>query len=199
MEPDASLLHHPVFSSNFVAGRGTSRLFTRGENDLAPRAMEAIGATRVPADSIGMCAWNAIRQTLEIIRLFANEDDISHVYKLPDRRAADGAQKHIWYYGARLGPTASGRWSNLVEGEDQHPNRPSDKRQRRREPRMGTLYVYGSGNFDESLPRCTTHLTPRTGFMLQGLRSPKKQSSATREVWGLPVLRAGNPRTHPSH
>ena len=99
-----------------MAGRDTSRLFTRGENDPAARVIEAIGATRVPAESIEMCARNVIRQTLEIIRPFANEDGIFRVYKIPERRSADGASKHIWPYGTRLGPMASGHWSNLVEG-----------------------------------------------------------------------------------
>ena len=89
-------MEHPVFSANFLAGRDTSRMFTRGENDPAARVMEAIGATRAPAESIEMCTRNAIRQTLGIIRPSANEDDIFHVYKLPDRRATDGAAKHIW-------------------------------------------------------------------------------------------------------
>ena len=104
-----------------MAGRDTSRLFTRGENDPAARVIEAIGATRVPAESIEMCARNVIRQTLEIIRPFANEDDIFHVHKLPDRRSAVGASKHVWPYGALLGPMASGRRSNLVEGRVQPP------------------------------------------------------------------------------
>ena len=68
MEPDAALLERPAFSAKCLAGRDTSRLFTRGENDPATRVMEAIGATRVPAESIDMCTWNAIRQTLENIR-----------------------------------------------------------------------------------------------------------------------------------
>ena len=67
---------------------------------------------------------NAVRQTLRIIHPFADEDDVVRVYKLPDRGAAAGAQRHIWPYGARLGPTASGHWSNLVEGKDQPPLHP---------------------------------------------------------------------------
>ena len=133
MEPGATLLDHPVFPANFTAGRDTSRLFTRGKNDPATRIMEAIGATRVPAESIEMCTRNAIRQTLEIIHPFANEDDIFHVHKLPDRKSAVGASKHIWPYGACLGPMASGHWSNLVEGRVQPPLPPLLRKLNRRE------------------------------------------------------------------
>ena len=94
MEPDGTLLDLPVFSTNFAAGRDSSRVFTRGDNDPATRALDAIGAARVPAESIEMCTWDAIQQTLEITRPFSQKDDIFHAYKLPERRAVLGATKH---------------------------------------------------------------------------------------------------------
>ena len=42
-----------------------------------------------------------------------------HVYKLLHRRVADGARKHSWSFGARMGPSATGQWSNMVEGSKQ--------------------------------------------------------------------------------
>ena len=108
MEPDGALLDLPVFSANFAAGRDASRAFTRGENDPATRALDAIGATRVPVESIEMCTWDSSQQRLEIIRPFSQKDDIFHAYKLPERRAVFGATKHEWSYGARLGPNSSG-------------------------------------------------------------------------------------------
>ena len=49
-----------------------------------------------------------------------------HVFELPKRRAVEGSEKHLWPYGIRLGPKASGAWSNLV----------SDKKQPRLPPRL---------------------------------------------------------------
>ena len=39
--------------------------------------------------------------------------------KLPTRRVVAGSTKHMWSDGTRLGPMASGHWSNLVEDKDQ--------------------------------------------------------------------------------
>ena len=119
MEPDGTLLKHPVFSTNFGAGTDSTRVFTRGESDPATFALAAIGAARAPAESIEMCAWDAIKQKLDVIRPFSDEDDIFHVYTLPLRRVAVGSTKHMWSFGTRLGPMASGHWCNLVEDKQQ--------------------------------------------------------------------------------
>ena len=110
MEPDGTLLDHPVFTTNFAAERDSARVFARGENDPATCALAASGAGRAPAESIEMCTWDAIRQKLKIIKPFSNTDDIFHVFKLPLRRVAVGSTKHMWPFGARLGPMASGHW-----------------------------------------------------------------------------------------
>ena len=88
MEPGATLLEHPVSSANFASGRDMSRPFTRGGNDPAAKVSEAIGATRVSAETIEMCTGNAIRQTLEIIHPFTTEADIFHVYRNGDLQTA---------------------------------------------------------------------------------------------------------------
>ena len=41
------------------------------------------------------------------------------MYRLPPRRVADGATKHTWSFGTRLGPNATGQWSNMVVGSEQ--------------------------------------------------------------------------------
>ena len=66
-----------------------------------------------------MCTWDANKQKLEVIRPFSDKDDIFHVYQLPLRRVAQGSSKHMWSFGARVGPMASGAWSNLVEDKQQ--------------------------------------------------------------------------------
>ena len=121
MEPDGTLLTHTVFPTNFVAGGDSTRVFTRGESDPATSALAAIGADRVPAETIEMCTWDANKQTLEMctwdvhlkcaleaIRPFSDKDDVFHVYKLPLRRVDVGSTKHMWSFGARPGPMASG-------------------------------------------------------------------------------------------
>ena len=85
MKPDGTLLDLPGFSANFVAGRNPSRAFSRGENDPAARAFDALGAARVPVESIEMCPWDSIQQTLGIIRPFSKQDDIFRAYKLPEK------------------------------------------------------------------------------------------------------------------
>ena len=85
MEPDGTLLNHPGFTTDFVAGRDSKRHFTRGENDPATCALTALGAERVLAESIEMRTWDAIRQKLAITRPFSNAGHIFHVYKLPMR------------------------------------------------------------------------------------------------------------------
>ena len=119
MEPDGTLLDHPVSATNFAAGRDSARVFTRGENDPATCALTEIGSERVQAESTEVCTWDAARQKLEIIKPFSNTDDIFRVYELPMRRVAVGSTKHMWPFGTRLGPMASGHWPNLVEYENQ--------------------------------------------------------------------------------
>ena len=41
------------------------------------------------------------------------------MFKLPPRRVVAGRTKHQWSYGTRLGPKATGCWSNLVEDAQQ--------------------------------------------------------------------------------
>ena len=119
MEPDATLLTHAVFSTNFALGNDSTKVFTRGDDDPATLALAASGARRVPAESIEMCTLPEATQTLELIRPFSEKDDLFHVYELPLRRVAQGSLKHEWPSGARLGLTASGAWSNRVTDQQQ--------------------------------------------------------------------------------
>ena len=119
LEPGPTLLQHPVFVTNHTAGRDPSRPFSRGEDDPATLAMQAIGARRVPAEEIEMRTWKAELRRIEITHPFTSDSDAFHVYALPERRVANGEALHTWSYGARLGPHASGQWSNLVEGSKQ--------------------------------------------------------------------------------
>ena len=119
IELDGALLKRPVFSTNFGAGRSRNRVFTRGQNDPAAVALAAVGAVRAPADSIEMCTWDSVKMQLAAIRPFKEKEEISHVFKLPPRRVVEGRTKHQWSYGTRLGPKATGCWSNLVEDAQQ--------------------------------------------------------------------------------
>ena len=70
MELDGTLLKHPVFATTFGAGQSRNRVFTRGQNDPATVALAAVGAVRVPADSIEMCTWGSVKEQLAAIRPF---------------------------------------------------------------------------------------------------------------------------------
>ena len=98
-----------------------SRPFNRGDQDPAILAIEAIGAKRVLAEKIQMCTWNEDLQRIGITFPFKSRPELFHAYELPTRRVADGAANHSWAYGTRLGPRATGQWSNLVEGSKQPP------------------------------------------------------------------------------
>ena len=116
---DGTLLQHSVFSTNFGAGEDRTRVFTRGLGDPATLASAAIGAGRVPAETAEMCTWDDVKQQLAVIRPFTDKEEISHVFKLPPRRVVVGSTKHQWPCGTRLGPTATGCWSNWVEDKQQ--------------------------------------------------------------------------------
>ena len=72
-----------------------------------------------------MCTRDAGAQRIEAARPFRDQTGMFHVYRLPPRRVADGATKHAWSYGARLGRSATGQWSNMAEGSKQPPLPPA--------------------------------------------------------------------------
>ena len=119
METDSALLTDSVFTARHEAGRGTNRPFIRGERDPDALALEVAGASRVPAEKIEMRTWGAGAQMLEVTRPFRERPKMFYVYKLPPRRVADGATRHSWSYGTRLGRNATGQRSNMVEGSKQ--------------------------------------------------------------------------------
>ena len=123
-----------------------------------------------------------------------------HAYELPPRRVADGSASHTWLYGTRLGPRATGQYSNMVEGSKQHPSPPASRKTNWREslqivqacqqiglPRSAhadailgwSLYCYQS--YDVLLDHCMgaqSILLRVVGACRQGSESPK--------VGGLP-------------
>ena len=119
METDSALLTDPVFTARHEAGRDINRPFIRGGRDPVTLALEVAGATRVPAEEIEMCTWDADAQRLEVTRPFRGRPVLFRVYRLPPCRVADGATKHSWSFGARLVPSATGQWGNMVEGSKQ--------------------------------------------------------------------------------
>ena len=133
METDSPLLTHPVCTARHDVGRDLPRPFNRGEQDPAILALEAVGATRVPAEGIEMCTWNEGTQQLEIARPFKSRPELSHAFELPPRRVADGAACHSWSYGTRLGSRDTGQWSNMVEGSEQPSLPPASRKIKWRE------------------------------------------------------------------
>ena len=109
VETDAALLTDPAFTALREAERDTSRPFNRGGQDPATLALGAVGATRVSAEEIETRTWNAGVQRIEIARPPRGRSEMFHAYELPPRRVADGATKHSWSYGTRLGPSATGQ------------------------------------------------------------------------------------------
>ena len=105
-------------------------------------ALDAIGAVRAPADTIGMCAWDSVKQQLAVIRHFKEKEGISHLFKLPPRRVVTGSKKHQWSFGTRLGPKATGCWPNWVEDAQQPTLPPLLRRANWREP----LHISQAGN-----------------------------------------------------
>ena len=119
MDTDSALLTDPVFTNRHADGRDMNRPFIRGERDPAALALAVVGAIRVSPDEIEMCTWDADAQKLKVTQPFRERPDLFHVYRLPPRRVADGATKHTWYFGTRLGPKATGQCSNMVVGSEQ--------------------------------------------------------------------------------
>ena len=103
VETDSALLTDPAFTARREAGSDINRPFLRGGRDPATLALEAVGATRVPAGEIAMCIWDAGAQRLEVTRPFRGRPKMFHVYKIPHRRVAAGATKHSWSFGNRVG------------------------------------------------------------------------------------------------
>ena len=125
METNHTLLTDPVSTAPHEAGRDKDRPFIRGERDPASLALEAVGAQRVSAEEIDMCTWDADAQRIVAKRPFCDQPEMFHVYRLPPRRVADGATKHGWSYGTRLGRNATGQWSNMAGGPKQPPLPPA--------------------------------------------------------------------------
>ena len=116
--PDPTILDLPVFSEPFGVGM-TATNFKRGENDPAVRALTAINASRVSADTLRFLTWNESIQQPSVFFPFSDKDDFFHVYQLPKRRVAPGKYLHNWSFGIRLGEKASGAWANQVTDKNQ--------------------------------------------------------------------------------
>ena len=114
MEPDGALSDLPDFATNFGGGRDCRKTLTRGGNDPATCVLKAVNAQRVPAESIDFCTWNDTSTQPELFKPFSDINGLFHVFELPKRRAVDGSEKPLRSYGIRLGPKASGAWSNRV-------------------------------------------------------------------------------------
>ena len=91
--PDGALLVHPVFGVKFGAGKD-QKSFTRGENDPAMCVLNAIGAKRVRGESLDFSTWNDNSTQPEISHPFSDQNDLFHVFELPQRRAVNGPDMH---------------------------------------------------------------------------------------------------------
>ena len=81
--------------------------------------LKAINAKRAPEESLEFRTWNDTSMQPVLFKPFSDKSDLFHVFELPKRRAAEGPEKHLWAYRIRLGPKASGAWSNLVSDKKQ--------------------------------------------------------------------------------
>ena len=116
--PDGTLLNLSVFEAPFPPGE-LAKTFTRGENDPAVSALNAVGAQRVRADTLEFVTWNEQIHRPQIFCPFSDASDLFHVYSLPTRRVAPGRDLHEWSLGIRLGEKASGAWANAVTEKEQ--------------------------------------------------------------------------------
>ena len=132
VETDSSLLPHPAFSARRDLGRDLPRPFTREEQDPAIMALAAVGAIRVQAEGIETCSWNEDLRQIGITWPFKNRPELCRAYEMPPRRVADGATIHSWSYGKRLGPNATGQWSNMADGPKQPSLPPASGKSSRR-------------------------------------------------------------------
>ena len=79
-----------------------------------PCVLRALNAERVAGSTLEFCTWNDSSTSPTIFFPFSDNDGIFRVFKLPQRRAAEGRLFHDWSYGIRLGDKASGAWANCV-------------------------------------------------------------------------------------
>ena len=119
IEPRSDLLVLPVFRKRFTSTNG---VFARDGSDPATCFLAAVTAEVVPTDDIVTCTRDDVKDCIALFEPFKETPDLFLPYKLPERRVADSRQFHGWVFGTRLGPRATGKWSNMVEGpNDQQP------------------------------------------------------------------------------
>ena len=116
MDIDPTLLQDPVCSKRRDLIRNPEGTFLRGHDDPATLALKAVGAARVPNETVFMCTRDDSRDELDAVSPFANDKHHFHIFEMPQRRAAYGPPFHGWAFGARLGPKAVGTWGNRAEG-----------------------------------------------------------------------------------
>ena len=116
MDIDPALLRDPVFSKRHDLGRHPDGAFVRGHNDPATLALRAVGAKRLPSETIYMCTRDDSRGVLDVVCPVANDKHHFHICAMPERRAADGPTLQSWAFGILLGPKAVGTWSSRAEG-----------------------------------------------------------------------------------
>ena len=108
MDIDPALLQDPVFSKRRDLIRNPEGAFLRGHDDPATLALKAVGAARVPNETVFMFTRDDSRDVLDAVSPFANVKHHFHIFEMPQRRAAYGPPFHGWAFGARLGPKAAG-------------------------------------------------------------------------------------------
>ena len=111
-----------MFRGQFASTNGVS---ARDGADPDTCFLAAVNAEVAPKEEIEMCTWNEVGDCIALFRPFRDTPELFVTYKSPERRVADSRRFHGWVFGARLGPKAAGKWSNMaVAPNDKQPRGP---------------------------------------------------------------------------
>ena len=124
---------------------------------------------RVSAEAIEMFTSQAEWDQPRVITPFEQMPGFFEAFQLPERRAANGRALHGWTFGTRLGPKATGKWSNIVNAEAscQPRGAPALRKVNWRE-----LKAYLQSSNQIGMP-CTAATDSQLGWSVYAFQSPE--------------------------
>ena len=108
MGDPASAVRGPIFASKNYRNLDAKHGWVTGD-PMGPSSMALTLAGAVRDD---VAAFRTLGANLGLIRPLVNRD--FQVWDMPGRKARAGKERHDWRKGVRLGPTASGEWSQRI-------------------------------------------------------------------------------------